>query len=762
MKTMTEVVVDCGPSMGARLGAFSSKLSVASTFVRSHLIQRMQESKTAEYGVLAVGKRASCGDDDGYRNFLHNQYGEGYEDVYEVVDMKVVNGRTLDLVETDLRLCLEPGDLVNGIIVGVDVLSRMHPSHKYNRIIVIITDGETALGLEDFDTILQAMQDKRIFVYVLMLGAVQTSEALISSSSSSSASSAEAPLSTKAHSARVLREVARLTGGRYDEAEDLAECLSLLAAAPGLVSRPQQRKHVLELAPYLRVPVVLSKACGTKSLPSLKRMVRPTVIAAAVANDNGDDDKDDDNDPDAAPRLQKVERLTMYIQPDVGGDDADEDGAQGGAVEVPFDARIKGFRYGSMYYPISQAEEANMKITGQPVVQVLGFVPAAAVPRHHFLQHAQTLAGSPVIGEAVEAVRALSDAMREEGMVALARMVSKEDADPFLAALVPSASGALLLHRLPFADDVRDYAFPSYDTDGLSTAQTRAVSSFVDATTLGPQEATHAIGRTFNPTRQAFMIAIAERVAEVHVASVDGEAVPRPAAAPPALQCFRSPWASVGEGEGGSGTHSKVIDALQTLSKAFPLTVTAAGSKVGKRRIYWGDLDIKSSGGGEKKVKIEVTGESQEPTTEHLARQADLDPRLREANQVVKARTAVAHFAEVGKEDLKAAFEGVVEMVAAIGAPAPVDADADADIADRLNAGANGNGNSNGNGHGHGHSPGAVYAPSEDALAVKRELLHDAMVALLPEITKRVTVGAAAGHWRIAAALVKAMRAAAP
>ena len=63
------------------------------------------------------------------------------------------------------------------------------------------------------------------------------------------------------------------TGGRYLEADDLAECLSLLAAAPGLSSRPQQRKQILEIAPYLRIPVICWNKCSAKPLPSLKKCI---------------------------------------------------------------------------------------------------------------------------------------------------------------------------------------------------------------------------------------------------------------------------------------------------------------------------------------------------------------------------------------------------------------------------------------------------------------------------------------------------------
>jgi hypothetical protein len=386
------------------------------------------------------------------------------------------------------------------------------------------------------------------------------------------------------------------------------------------------------------------------------------------------------------------------------------------------------------------------------------------VPRHHFLEGSKLLAGAPGIAEAEEAVRALSTAMRAEGSVALARVVVKDDADPYLAALVPSTSGVLLLHRLPFADDIRDYAFPSYDADALSSAQTSAVSSFVDAMTLQPQEAARAISRTFDPTRQAFMITVAERLADMQHVAANGEGTTRADAAPPALQCFRSPWLAVGEG--GGAAQGKVAEALLAVKAAFPLAVTAAGSKDNKRRAYWGDFKVDVSGGGDagKKIKVEVVGPSQEPTTEDLACQADLDPRLREENQVAKARSAVNQYVEkFTNEDhipqpdvVKGDFEDISALIAGIGINAP-----DGHSNGHGHGHSNGNSNGTGSGAAAAAAAGTACAPSTTAVEAKRALQLDAMNALLPALTKYIMKGASSGYYRGSAELVHVMRAAA-
>ena len=62
--------------------------------------------------------------------------------------------------------------------------------------------------------------------------------------------------------------------------------------------------------------------------------------------------------------------------------------------DVDLSDRIKGFRYGPQYIPISpDQEDMLLKISGDQGIQLLGIVKAASIPRHHYLSSSQILLG---------------------------------------------------------------------------------------------------------------------------------------------------------------------------------------------------------------------------------------------------------------------------------------------------------------------------------------------------------------------------------
>ena len=254
--------------------------------------------------------------------------------MHEIMALKRTNQNSMYLMLEDLRVGNAPGDMIDGIIVGVDCLVKTNEKYKFNRVMVLITDGETALeGLDDLQPIVETMIEKQISVYVLMLGKVVENK------------SSEA----KVQSAKVLKTIAQSTGGRYMAADDLADCMPLLAAAPGLSTRPQQRKQVLEIAPYMRIPCIVWNKTSIKSLPSLKKILRRPGGAEGeedggkeggghgVEMGGGDEDMEDGMGG-AAPAL--ISRESRYMNPHDEGE------------EVSLEDRKKGFRYGSQCVPL--------------------------------------------------------------------------------------------------------------------------------------------------------------------------------------------------------------------------------------------------------------------------------------------------------------------------------------------------------------------------------------------------------------------------
>ena len=126
------------------------------------------------------------------------------------------------------------GDLIDGIVVGQDILNRTNVKKAYNRIMVVFTDGETAVeGVEDLETIVGNMKSIVNFsLYIAMIGKVTNSSTVI-----------------KRENAKLLRSLAESINGRFEVMEDSRDGFYMLAEGAGLGTKPQMLKTTFQLSP---------------------------------------------------------------------------------------------------------------------------------------------------------------------------------------------------------------------------------------------------------------------------------------------------------------------------------------------------------------------------------------------------------------------------------------------------------------------------------------------------------------------------------
>lgn len=572
MKTMLEFVVDVGATMDDSV-AEGSKLSIAKHFISSFVIRRMIASKTAEFGVASFGADAT-------RNYLARTQG-GYEHVEEIVKMDKASVDMVRAVE-GMRVGHGVRDLINGIVVAQDVLMRVNAGKAFNRIMVILTDGEMEVeGVEDLETIVAQMKTVPNFgLYIAML----------SSDTDNKPSSL-----IKTENEKLLRSVASAVNGGFMVVRSISDCYQLLSGAPGVSTRPQLTKITLELTPQLRIPCVQFSLVMKASAPSLVRQV------AGGRSDS------------------VVKRDTTYRNPL----DLDE--------LVPDEMKVKGYRYGDQFIPMTADDEAMLKVEGPAALTLIGTMPAAKVPRHHLLEGAVVLQGAPNITAAHLALTALSRAMKDADCALLVRCAKRENADPFLGVLLHASSTAngtggiccstadasvvepcddehtLLLHRLPTIEDVRDYAFASLiqfadiiptetnssisssnsSNSNNSTADAQrvqslkrkasAMSSFVDAMTVAAPS--RELLMPMNPYLQGIFQELRCIIAEQEQHG-PANAVSAALSSDGALQLLRQ----------------RAVAAAEHLYEAFPLE-RVEKSRRKKKKEYWSELDIKVTPG---------------------------------------------------------------------------------------------------------------------------------------------------------------------
>ncbi len=153
--------------------------------------------------------------------------------------------------------------------------------------------------------------------------------------------------------------------------------------------------------------------------------------------------------------------------------------------------RRKAYVYGNQMVSVEKDNLEELKVAAKPGILVLGFVAAANLPRHLFLEGSDILYAHPDGEHSKAYFSALVAAMVRENRRAIVRVVSRRNADMKLCALSPYTpqgaerphSGALVLNYLPFDEDIRRFPFASLDATKreCTSDHTDAADALIDA-----------------------------------------------------------------------------------------------------------------------------------------------------------------------------------------------------------------------------------------------------------------------------------------
>jgi hypothetical protein len=228
------------------------------------------------------------------------------------------------------------------------------------------------------------------------------------------------------------------TNGRYIEGNDLNELFPILIGIGGLSTTPRASSIVLQLSNTISISCKHWNRVSKSSFPSLKKLSKISHEYDNVKGDGGN----------------VVKRDTSYRNPD----DPDE--------EIRPEEKVKGFKYGPQYIPITPNEEEAFMIMSSPIIEIIGFIDHMKIPRYHFLDCHSVLVGDESQTGAIEIMSSLSKSLQRKQQVALVRFVKRENGEPILSVLIPitHTPGEFIIYRIPCCDDVRDYPFPSLPT----------------------------------------------------------------------------------------------------------------------------------------------------------------------------------------------------------------------------------------------------------------------------------------------------------
>ena len=469
-------------------------------------------------------------------------------------------------------ICVEQseGDVVDGLLVAMEMLHRRVGKYKFAKKILLFTDAAAPIT-DDPDGMQTIIDGLRALEYKLSIVGVNFSEVESDEESGSDdvafvrqSSTASSRTQVQKDNERVLRDLAHRCNG---EVFTVDSAIGLLANFKRRVNQVTKYRGPLEIG-SVKINVCSYTQTALTNLPSMKRIAVPVdedgvekkedgrraegaEEKEAAAEEGGDGEGEEDDGQSTISRASR------------GGGQIKQDRSywnkRGDGPEQQVTDKIKAFRYGkdmvrqhitrretthpsrttparltdtavlcclALQVPFDEDELALLKYESERCLQVLAFAPADAIKRYQYMSGVDCVAAAPGDVEAQRALSAFAWSMTELRRTALCRYVARKNARPMLVALLPDiaradGSEALLLVQLPFADDMRDFAFPGLDSQPVfvPTDQQRAVArDLVRAMSLD-RVSVDASGEplsmepetTFNPVLQRFYQTVENR-----------------------------------------------------------------------------------------------------------------------------------------------------------------------------------------------------------------------------------------------------------
>ncbi|KAL8500243.1 hypothetical protein ACS0TY_020010 [Phlomoides rotata] len=408
------LVLDVGPSMHALLPEVGK---VCSMLIQKKLIY----NKFDEVGVIVFGTADT-------KNALTVEVG-GYENVKVLRDIKVVDG---DLVEAlhQLPRGSVRGDFLDAIVVGMDMLIKKYKeTNKGKKRICLITNADTPTkdpyqGTKEDEVKIVAAQ---MITHGIKMDCVVVRAKQVLDVDRGILEENDHLLNILCHksSSKVYVE----------SATSLLGALRTRNISPVTVYRGD-----FEVTPKMKIKVWVYKKTSEERFPTLKKY------------------------SDKAPPTDKFATHEIKV-------DYEYKSVEDPNRVVPPEQRIKGYRYGPQVVPISSAELDAVKFKPEKGVRLLGFTDASNIMRHYFMKDTNLFIAEPGNTRSILAISALARAMKEMNKVAIIRCVWRQgQTNVVVGVLTPNVSekdnvpDSFYFNVLPFAEDVREFQFPSFSS----------------------------------------------------------------------------------------------------------------------------------------------------------------------------------------------------------------------------------------------------------------------------------------------------------
>ncbi|KAH6998760.1 SPOC like C-terminal domain-containing protein [Ilyonectria sp. MPI-CAGE-AT-0026] len=486
-KEATVFILDLGSSMAQiHSGRSESDLDWGMQYVWDKITDLVAASrKTLCVGVLGLRS-------DETDNKLQDD--EGYENISVLQELGPMTMTSLRELQAKIKpSSTEFGDAISAIVLAVDMIDTFTKKLKWNRKIVLITDGRGPIDDDGISDISKKINDSNIQLTVLGVDFDDLEYGF----------KEEDKPTEKAQNEKTLQSLVNdCQNGVY---ASIVEAIDEIDTPRVKSVKPYKTfDGALTLGDPKRFPAAMNINVERYFKTHLARpLAASTVVVKSEQGVGSQSTQTVEGDEMEGVEFAAVKQARSYK--------VNDPDAPGGKRDVEFESLAKGFEYGRTAVHISESEYNITKIETTKSFSIVGFIPC--IKYEPFLNMGEvcvTIARRADTKSEV-ALSSLIWALSELESYAVARIVPKDGKDPQLVLLAPNIEPDLeCLYDvpLPFAEDVRSYQFPPLDRVITVTGQTLtkhrflptdelndAMSDYVDAMDLS----TYGIDDEGNP-----------------------------------------------------------------------------------------------------------------------------------------------------------------------------------------------------------------------------------------------------------------------
>ncbi|KAL2168185.1 hypothetical protein VTG60DRAFT_302 [Thermothelomyces hinnuleus] len=479
-KEATVYIVDLGESMAdCHNGRDESDLDFSMRYVWDKISTTVAASrKTWTVGVVGLNTEETV-------NAQHSEGLEGYEHISVLQDIGPMTMSSL----RDLRSMIRParthgGDAISAIVVALTMIEDFTKKLKYNRKIILVTNGESPIDDESSEEVANRLNELNVELVVVGVDFDDPDYGYKEEDKSRS----------KANNEKILRKlVEQCNNGVFGTMQQAVEELAIPRIKP---VRPfKAYDGPLTLGDPEKYQSALS--IHVERYFKTKRAVPPTASTVVTNPERGGPSQSQALDEDTVmggTEFSGVKHMRTYT--------VDDPGAPGGKRDVDFEELAKGYQYGRTVVPFSESDFSVTKLETKKSFTIIGFIPFSSYSQFINMGETGVVVAQKHNEEAELGLSALIHALHELESYAVARYVQKDGTQPQILLLKPNPAleddfECLYDVPLPFAEDVRSYQFPPLDKVLTVTGNVikehrllpsedlkQAMSDFVDAMDL--------------------------------------------------------------------------------------------------------------------------------------------------------------------------------------------------------------------------------------------------------------------------------------